>query len=1274
MALKKISTAVFLFCFLNLFSQSKQVKSFVLDWDLNSGISMEGTHVKVPFVKGNMITANGLPDFASSWSVKKNNSVLSYQLINVVYQSMEKSALENINTASIPSKIQAEFNVSSSSDNNIANLFLLPLVLDGTNVKRIVSFDLEYTLGTKQLKTTKALVENSVLQSGTWYKFSTDKSGVFKITKSFLNSLGINTNSIDPKNIRIFGNGGAMLPELNSDFRYANLQENAVYVFGEADGQFNDNDYVLFYSKGPNDWTLTSEASIKHRTNYYSNESYYFISVDSGLGKRISSAPVVTDAATDIVSNFKDFIVLEEEKNNLYKVGRQWFGDQFGLTEVLVRNYQLNFKDIDVTKELFIKVNGIAQSSTNSLFNVKLNTESLFDVNFAAISSTSFIKSFVNSNSTNKIVTTENLNFEITYNQKGNASGSANLDVIEVIGFKNLIARGNQFNFRNYISKNTGSVIQYTISNETNVKEIWDVTDFLNPKTIANATVGSSNYTFKSVSTGVLNEYVVLNDADYYTPKTVGRIDNQNLHGLKDIQYVIVAQKDFMAQAERVANHHRTNSNLTVQVVDLNQIYNEFGSGSKDITAIRDFVKFLYDNATSESTRIKYLCLFGDATYDYKDIVKENIGKNIVPVYLALDSFGLVYSYVTDDYYGMMGASEGLMKTTDTQDVVTGRVLCSTVREAEIMVDKILKYYNQDAFGDWRNEVTMVADDLESESEKVIQEDVELISDLITAAKPQYNIKKLYADAFKQVKSSSGDSYPDFNVALTNSVEKGSLVIDYFGHGGEVGWGHERLLGISEIKAWQNGNKLPLLITVTCDFTKFDNPDKLSPGEEVLLNTNGGSASMISTTREVFISYGRQFNRNLISKLFSFNGEDYTIAEALMITKNENISSSGQHYFIFPFGDPAMKLKTPKGSVKLTKINDKDIAVARDTISALSKIKLEGIVTDSNKNKLTDFNGTVSASIFDKAIDKKTLDNDGFGVVMTFDVQDSRVFKGKAQAVNGAFSMEFIVPKDIKVAYGKAKISLYAENGILDKGGYDLQTVIGGINNNAIVDNEGPVMSVFMNDESFADGGNTNENPTLKINFEDASGINTSKSAIGHNITAILDGDVSNPIILNEFYEGELGDFTKGSVAYPLRNLTTGLHTILIKSWDTYNNSSEKSLSFNVIDDSEFLLENVLNYPNPFVNYTEFWFNHNKPNENLSVSIHIFTVSGKLVKTISNANLLANGSGLSRSLTWDGLDDFGQKLGKGVYIYQLSVTAKESGLTAEKYEKLVILQ
>lgn len=1115
---------------------------------------------------------------------------------------------------------------------------------------------------------TSAQVSNSVLASGTWYKFAVDTTGVFKIDRKLLQQIGISTSGLNPRKIHIYGNGGQLLPELNSDFRYEDLQENTIYIEGENDGSFDANDYILFYAKGPHDWEdKISQNAVRHRQNIFSDKAFYFITVNDVDGKRIQTKAQNNTPATTQITNFDDYTFIEKEQINLFAVGNQWFYEEdFNISNT--QQFTIPFPNAVANQDVLVRTRAVCNSVVSSTMDVTANGQSIYSLNFPAVNPSSLTRAFTSERTGTINNNTASINVSITYNNNGNPSANAFLDYIELVGKKNLTFSDFQFSFRSFDQLNATGTVEYQITNGNAVFQVWDVTDYINPQQITNQST-TGNFTFKDVG-GSLREYIILDDTDFYTPEALpnGRVANQNLHALQDVEYIIITNNNLASQAQRLADYHIANSNMNAQVVILDEIYNEFSSGSNDITGIRDFIKYIYDNNSTPATKLKYVCFFGDSSYDYKDRIQAN--NNIVPVKLSDISFNLASSYVSDDFFVMLNPNEGTMLTSHTIDVVSGRIPVSTVTEATNVVDKILSYYGENAIGDWRNTITLLADDIDVTSDAPIQTGVESIADEIKNNKPIFNVDKIYLDAFVQQNSSGGERYPQVNEAITNSIERGTLVFDYFGHGGEDGFAAERILDVPQIQGFNNENTLPLFITVTCNFSRFDNPNRITAGELHFKNPRGGSVAMITTTREVFISTGQRFNEQLIRLLLEFNDEDFTIAESLKEAKN-NFSST-QKFFIYYFGDPAMKLAVPEPNVRITRMNDKDITQSLDTIKALSRIKFEGEITDNNNNILSGFNGTLSTTVFDKIIEQTTLDNDGFGIQMQFDTRDSKLFRGKSTVTNGTFSFDFIVPKDIRVAFGNGKLSFYAENGTSDKSGANFDVIVGGINENAPEDNTGPQIQLFMNDESFIDGGNTNASPNLIAVLSDESGINTSITAVDHDIVAILDGDTTNPIILNDFYQTELNDFTEGKVNYILRDLEVGPHTLQLKAWDTYNNSSETTLNFVVVSDAILNLENVLNYPNPFVNYTEFWFNHNKPNEPLEVQVQIFTVSGKLVKTI-NQNVQTTGN-LSRNITWNGLDDFGNKIGKGVYVYKLKVKSTMSNLVSEKYEKLVILQ
>jgi len=1146
----------------------------------------------------------------------------------------------------------------------ISSLYLCYFVLNMKKLLFLLIFILTYQTQVSQVK-------NSVLAEGEWFKFSIDTTGVFKIDKNLLERMGMATRNVNPKKIHIYGNGGSVLPVLNRDFRYDDLQENAIFIKGEEDGVFDDNDYILFYAKGPHDWILdTSNRTASHRFNIYSEEAYYFITVTDDDGKRIQNAAEINQNATNTITTFDDFIFYEKDEKNLIGAGTQWFFND-DLNTQNTQKFKLLFPNAVANENITITTRAVTTSSITSAISVTLNNETLYNLTLGV--SSGLNRATANQSTISRSNASAELNFSLTYTNNGNPAASTFLDFIEVVGKKELIAGNQQFSFRSFDQANASDVVNYQIRNTNSIFQVWDVTNPITPQRINN-TIGNTTFSFIAAG-GSLKEYIVLHENDFFTPKilTKSKVENQNLHGLQNINYLVITNDVLKKQAQRLADFHTENSGLTTQVVSLDNIYNEFASGAKDITGIRDFIKYLYKNANEEG-QLQYVCFFGDASYDYKDRLPDN--NNIVPVKLAENSFNLASSYVTDDFFVMLDDNEGTMSSLHTIDVASGRIPVTTATQAKEVVDKILHYYTSTTLGDWRNTITLLADDVDSPtSDSRIQSGVEIIADEIKSNAPVFNVKKIYADAFLQENSAGGERYPEVNEAINNAIEKGTLVLDYFGHGGEDGFAQERILQRGQINSYKNFNTLPLLVTVTCDFSRFDNPNRITAGELMFWNKDGGAASMITTTREVFITTGQNFNKALVEILLEFNDEDLSIAQSLVAAKNG--FSSPQKFFIFCFGDPAMKLAIPKPNVVLTKMNNNPIGASLDSLNilkALSKVTFEGEITDNNNKRVENFNGTLSTIVFDKEREKSTLDNDGHGVILTFDTQESKLFRGKSIVNNGAFKFDFIVPKDIRLSVGKPKISFYAKStaAAKDVAGFTTNLLVGGIDENAPNDTVGPEIQLFLNDESFIEGGNSNASPNLIVKLQDISGINTSISALGHNIVAILDGDINNPLVLNDFYQTEENDFTKGAINFKLRDLEVGKHTLQLKAWDTYNNSSVATLSFVVVSNTVLHLEHVLNYPNPFINYTEFWFTHNKPGENLEVDLQIFTVSGKLVKSIQQ-NVVTNGN-LSRSITWNGLDDFGRKIGKGVYIYKLKVTATESNLVSEKYEKLVILQ
>jgi hypothetical protein len=1199
------------------------------------------------------------------------------QISNIIYESINESQLGDLDLANIPKTPSASIKTNNSRDLTQTFLVLSPIVKDDFGYKRIKSFS--YTIsGNKASRISQTnknnAITNSVLASGDWYQFYVEKSGVYKISRSFLQQLGFNTNGIDPKKLKIFGNGGRMLPLSNATYYPTDLTENAIQIIGESDGVFNNEDYILFYAEGMDTWNEESQTNV----NLYDTKSYYYITVQGNNGKRILNMAQPSGSSTLSLNTFDDHQFHELDLVNIGKLGRQWFGESFEINQD--QEFSFDFPNIDTSTPIKLSVNAASAAYTTTSFKVLANGQDAGIISFPALvqySGIQFNSSALPNNTT--FPSSENVKIKLSYNNNGVPGSKGYLDKIMLTAKRNLQGYGKQFAFQYDLSNSTLGIANYTISNASGISQIWDVTDIYNVTSLENT--NQASFSFKA-NLGELRKYVALDALDYYTPlkTSKSKVVNQNLKGtifknaqgqFQDIDYVIITPAFLTTQAEKLANFHRTYSNLNVKVITLETIYQEFSSGKQDVAAIRNCIKYIYDNASTSEKKIKYVNLFGDASYDYKNRTPNNT--NIVPIYHALNSNTTgESSYASDDFYGLMDHSEGnIGDFFGGIDIAVGRMLNNSAAQADELVNKVIEYSDLKSFGNWRNNYVMVSDDSDKTSDATLQNRQNNLADKITLEKPFLNVTKILLDSYVQEASAGGSRYPKARTDLFSAFEKGALVFNYLGHGGEDGLASERLWEKSDGQNLSNPFKYPLFITITCDFSRFDNPSRPTAGEYTYWNPKGGAISMITTIREIGQFSAENFNDVLAKYLFSYGSNQYTsIAEALRLSKNSNPNSSTN--VVFYLGDPALMLAIPKPKIRLTKVNDIPISQPIDDFKSLAKMKISGEITDENNNPLTNYNGELSTAIFDKIITRTTLNNDGFSPAMPFKILGETIFRGNASVTNGQFEFSFIVPRDIRVPLANGKISFYAKKNQLfeNQTGYDSSIKVGGINENAVADNINPRVQLYMNDETFVSGGTTNGSPFLLANLEDESGINTA-SGIGHDIIAILDGDVDNPFILNDYYQTNLNDFTKGTLRFPLRNLAVGLHTITFKAWDVYNNPITAEIQFVVVGNESITLTHVLNYPNPFVNYTEFWFSHNRPYEPLEVQVQVMTITGKVVWT---RNQIVTTEGfLSKEITWDGKDDFGNKIGKGVYVYKLTVKSNLTNSKTEKFEKLVIL-
>lgn len=1212
-----------------------------------------------------------IPYYSLDISLESNEIINQVYLTNIIEnsQTAESSIFQNLNTE-LTSDYPTRIRIIDEKTGKIARISF-PCLSKNTLpnvVNRLTSFDLKYE---KEIieNITKKSVDNtftsqSAMNSGQWFQFKLSNNGVYKITYEQAISAGIDFSGFSSSKIKIFG-FGAMLDESNATYKHPDIPEVAIKMVDGGDNSFDSGDYLLFYGEGPDNWTFdASNGLFHHRLNLYARESFYYLVLSEENGIRVVDQTNSSNSSTS-VSTFTDYDFIEDETYNLINSGRRWFGDKYEF----VKDYSYNFQFDNIVAGSSIYINSVfaARSSSSSRFTINTLGENKY-VSISAIPTGSYPSYAVGGDidwSFTPATTPSSIPIDVNYNQP--LSGSVGwLDYIEINVERKIIYNGNQLLFRNKDCIKEGQITEFKMQTEkANDMEIWDISNPISPKNI-NFTSTSTTLSYK-VATDDLREFVAYQASTALQVAFNKEVANQNLHAEINHDYIIITHPLFIEQANELADFHRENSGLDVYVTTLEPIYHEFSSGRQDISGIRDFIRSAYENSSVDH-QLKYLLLFGDASMDY--LLREENNTNMVPTWESYESFNPIYSIATDDFFGFMDEWEGGDINDGQVDIGIGRFPVASVAEAQDMVDKVKHYqsYSDEVMSDWRNVVCFIADD---EDGNLHIRDADRLSKLVDTIYPTANLDKIYADAYIQESTTAGQRYSKVNEAINERVDKGALIISYTGHGGEVGWGQERFLDMPDIESWTNENRLPVFLTATCEFARYDDPDRVSAGESIFLNNKGGGISLFTTSRATFAGSNFIVSTNFYeTALQKHNGEYLRMGEILKLTKLASGSGTNVSKFVL-LGDPALKIAIPENYLEVSSIINNNTGLETDTIKALSNITIKGEVVDANHNLISNYNGDIYPTIYDKPTSVSSLANDDGSSVFEFELQKNILYKGKADVVNGEFEFTFIVPKDIAYKYGNGKISLYASNYEIDASGFDNEIIIGGYEENVSEDDKGPIIELYINNTNFINGGITNENPILLAFVNDENGINTTGNGIGHDLTAILDNDAANVKILNDYYLADANSYKSGAISFPFFNITDGNHTIELKVWDIHNNSSKSNIDFVVASSGSMALEQLFNYPNPVYDYTTFSFEHNQANGNMDVLIDIYGIDGKLVTRLEEK--FYTDSYRNNEIKWDVTDEMGNQLSKGIYVYKILVRS-ENGQEASKSNRLVVIK
>ena len=1168
-----------------------------------------------------------------------------------------------------------EYSLAWEKGRGFVVLKLLPFFRrEGGIAMKVESFRIQLekkaALAPLKSRSTGSWAGHSVLSSGNWFRVSVEQGGMHGITYEQLKEMGME----NPASVRVYGTGARLLPENFSLGYVDDLPPVPIYMDKGSDGLFGPGDHILFYAEGPVSWTFDSdEAFFIHGLHDYSWLGYYFLTDSKGpAGSPGNAALSTADPVSTVTSyDFRDH--LEEETYNLLKSGKEWYGDIFSVN--LEYDYPFVIPGQLEDEPVGIRVVVAARSGTISSFQVSANGGYLGSIQLSGTDLSHYTYTYAYEKAAFFTLSPGpgEVTLSLEYNRPDNNSEGW-LNNMTVNGRCRLAMEEDELAFRDHRSALPGNISRFLVE-VSGEPVIWDVSDPSNPLNVPYSLEG--DYASFTLETNEIREFIAFMPggsfpSPAYSGPGLGAIENQDLHGLQHPDMVIVTPELFLEQANRLAEHRATEDGLRVEVVLQQQVFNEFSSGTPDVSAIRNFMKMFYDRSGGTGSACRYLLLFGDGSYCNRTDPGKVNNPNLIITYQSYSSLEPTRSYVSDDFFGLLDTGEGLYD--GLLDIGIGRLPASTPEEAEELVDKLIGYDDLTRQGDWRNQLCFIGDD---EDANTHMKQADQLATYVSSHYPAYNINKIYLDAYQQVKGASGDRYPDVTMAINNQVNRGALVVNYTGHGGPSGLAHEQVVTEYDINSWSNEGMLSLFMTATCEFSRYDaydnaqDQEETSAGEKVLLNNNGGGIGLFTTTRLVYSQPNHVLNEKFFEVVFEKddNQQNYRLGDIIVYSKNNTGSGINKRNFTL-LGDPSTRLAYPEHRVVTDSINGVETALLEDTLSAFNWMTVSGHLERQDGTFMEGFNGTVYPMVFDKEKEVEILTNDD-GPAWSFKARNNILYSGKATVKDGRFSFGFYVPKDINYAYGTGKISYYSNDSLTDAHGSCEAFTVGGIGTENAVDLEPPVIELFMNDTFFKEGGITDPSPTLLVLASDNFGINTTGNGIGHDLTAFMDDSRVDAAILNEFFQANTDSYNSGIIRYPYSNLEQGKHVVTVKIWDIHNNSTLETLEFLVVDAGEMLLEELFNYPNPFSDLTLFNIEHNRPDMEMRLVIHIFNMSGELVKTIDR-QVYSSGYRLEPP-AWDGTGAGGAKLGSGIYLYRAILSTPE-GERATDSGKLVLVR
>lgn len=1138
-------------------------------------------------------------------------------------------------------------------------------------MKKILTTSLFLVAATIIMAGKHIYADRSVLADGNSIKIRVDSTGIYCLTYSELQEMGLR-----PEQVRVLGFGGAMLSENFSLDRIDDLPSNAFYMHTGNDGVFGQGDYILFYAIASLDWKYSGNT-YSHTRNPYSNYGYYFLSDNIGEQILISTAPDSTNHDIALpVNRYTACQLHEEERINLIDPiygksggGREWYGEQLN-TEKNTLNIPFHFDNIDTSAVLTCRVEVAAKSSENSIFTGTIGSTSRMTMcsgiptsnfhDYAYIASLRILNAYPKNNTPNL-----NLNFTNT-----SSASTGYLNYVEMLATCHLRMSGNAIYIRN--TDNIGSIAPscYQLAETDAETQVWNFTD---PQHIYRMTTYPSGDTLRFYAeNSQIQQFIAIRPSDskgWRKPHVVGKVPSQNLHGIQQADLIIVTNPQFYNASLRLAEAHTQYDDMTCAVVTDEQVFNEFSSGTPDASAIRWFAKMLYDRNVESGKQPKNILLMGDGSFDNRKILSTSAPAYIL-TYQAVNSTNEVNAYTSDDYYAFLEDKDGVSGSEFSAPRARlrcgiGRLPVRNAQQAEDMVDKCIEYISNCSYGKWKQQICVLADD---DDHGLHTRTAEKAGELLRSSEPNFIVNKIYLDAYTQESTASGESYPVAYNQFTNLLHNGVLYMNYSGHGSANNICNELFLTLKDVETMTNRN-LGFWLLATCNYAKYDQTET-SSAEEAVLNPHGGAIGVFSASRTVYADQNGDLSQTVTDTLFGHatdNAYLMTLGEATAIGKNMTGNDANKMAYVL-LGDPAIRLHFPTDASVIS-------TSPADTLHALSKQTIEGYIRaaepdEQGNDTATWFNGKLHVSIYDKVQTLTTRDNDEPVIKdkRTMDYLDypNRLFSGETDVVDGKFSYTFMLPKDIRYNYGNGRIVYYAydEQNAVEAVGHDHRFIIGGSSPLEIQDTIGPELTIYLNNPEFQDGGKTHERPHFYATIADEHGINTVGSGIGHDLMLVVDNDVKQAYILNDYFVATNNSYQMGTISYRFSELKEGPHALTFRAWDLLNNSASASLRFEVVKNLNPILFSVLTYPNPLPRYEtlNIHLNFDQPDEIIKTELFISDISGKMI--------------YHEQHTTD--DDFQINLGQigmpaGIYIYKLHIQTSTGATSSSKSGKLIVL-